>query len=69
MAKLRLDDEICPYCGADLVGDKIPESSLKYYTPGSTNYSRSILVKDMYDPKGDKIECPDCGNSDKVKLY
>lgn len=49
----------CPHCGADLIGEEIPEKQRQMFG-GHTHFNRLI---GQYDPDRDRVvqwECPDC---------
>src|SRR5688572_19903865 len=48
----------CPHCGANLVGDEIPENR-RHMFGGSTHYSRVMAIDDR--DRTTHYECPDCG--------
>jgi predicted RNA-binding Zn-ribbon protein involved in translation (DUF1610 family) len=56
------DSDECPKCGANLLGDPIPQESIDAGHYGDhTHFSRRIAI---YDPGLDRTVqwmCPDCG--------
>ena len=52
----------CPFCGADLRGEPIPEELRKMYSPESIHYSRllGIEVPELYAGVS-FYERPECG--------
>lgn len=55
--KSNLED--CPYCGANLQGDPIPEEEQHLF--GATHFSRMISLYDWELDRTTTFKCPDCG--------
>jgi len=54
-----LDKTNCPQCGANLIGNLIPED-MKHEYGNATHFTR---LNGLYDPKAKRIkawECPEC---------
>lgn len=49
----------CPHCGANLVGDEIPEKYREHFG-GATHGSRLIAHVDPIRDRCIEWECPDC---------
>lgn len=50
----------CPNCGANLVGDLIPEKD-RWLFGNATNFNRTIGVYDVHKDCTVRWKCPDCG--------
>jgi len=53
--------ETCPYCGADLQGEPIPEQLQASF--GATHASRKIGLYSLEKDMTYAYECPDCGKT------
>lgn len=51
--------ETCPHCGANLLGDEIPEE-MRDHVDGQTHGTRLVAVYDWARDRTDHFECPDC---------
>ncbi|TMN21888.1 hypothetical protein FH966_02615 [Lentibacillus cibarius] len=59
MRKLNDSKGFCPFCGADLQGEPIPEEMQHQY--GATHFSRKIGISSIEEDRIVKWQCPDCG--------
>lgn len=56
--------DTCPGCGANLLGEPIPQEYIDkgYYGEGITHFSRLIGIYDTTRDMTVAYKCPDCGH-------
>lgn len=59
MNRLNDSKEHCPYCGADLQGEPIPEK-MRHHYGSTTHFTRKIGISSMEEDRVTKWQCPDC---------
>lgn len=70
--RLNHNSKVCPHCGANLVGDPIPEKYLEHYNKlgapreewDTFNFSRLIGIEIQGRDRTDGWMCPDCQVTD-----
>lgn len=57
----RFEDfyDTCPKCGANMIGDPIPEKDRRLF--GDTHFKRWIGVEDSRTDRLSSIQCAECG--------
>lgn len=57
-------NDFCPDCGANLVGEPIPQEHIDkgYYGRNTTHYYRTIGLYDFHKDRTAEWQCPDCGH-------
>lgn len=57
--KMTEEQDKCPGCKSDLVGEPIPEKYRHYYG-NKTHFSRKIALVDREKDRATHYKCPDC---------
>lgn len=60
--------ELCPHCGADLIGESIPEHVREHYSP-PYYWKRKIGVYSLELDRTTHWQCPDCEGKWERKGY
>jgi PHP family Zn ribbon phosphoesterase len=59
---VKLTEDSCHACGANLRGEPIPETHREHYG-NATHFSRLIALYDQGRDRTVAYQCPDCGNT------